>query len=182
MIHVAPGLSSKGYGRAVDLGPSEVCAKEDPARLHQLAGFAAVEQVDTTDLWLATTSSFMRARQRHEEGLRQAEGDEAYEEEQTKKRGLVEGTTADPTPLSRPGEKSLTVTSGRRPIGGPAREASGAQPAPNQRSSRSASKVCFSCACASETSRSWIRGSGAAKKSPSISVALVFPISMKQNP
>ncbi|MCK5412310.1 MAG: hypothetical protein KAJ67_09445 [Gemmatimonadetes bacterium] len=94
MIHVAAGLSSKDYSRAVELGPSEIGALEDPARLHELAGFAEVEQVDTTDRWLATTSSFMKARERHEKGLRLAEGDEAYEEEQAKKRGLVEGMTA----------------------------------------------------------------------------------------
>jgi hypothetical protein len=94
VIHVAPGLSRRYYERAVDLGPSEVGAREDPARLHELTGFAEVRQVDTTDQWLDTTSSFIRARERHEEGLRIAEGDEAYEEEQAKKRGLVEGMTA----------------------------------------------------------------------------------------
>jgi hypothetical protein len=94
VIHVAPGLSSKEYSRAADLGPSEVGAREEPARLHELAGFTGIKQLDTTDQWLATTSSFIKARQRHEQGLRQAEGDEAYEEEQTKKRGLVEGMTA----------------------------------------------------------------------------------------
>jgi hypothetical protein len=94
VIHVAPGLSPRDYERALELGPSEVGAREEPARLHELAGFAEVEQVDTTDLWLGTTSSFIKARERHEEGLRQAEGDEAYEEEQAKKRGLIEGMTA----------------------------------------------------------------------------------------
>jgi hypothetical protein len=94
VIYVAPGLSSGDYARAVELGPSEVGALECPARLHHLAGFAEVEQVDTTDQWLVTTSSFIKARERHEGGLRLAEGDEAYEEEQAKKRGLVEGMTA----------------------------------------------------------------------------------------
>ena len=93
MIHVAPSLSSKDYGRAVDLGPSEVGAREEPARLHELAGFAEIEQVDTTAQWLATTSSFIKARERHEEGLRLVEGDKAYEEEQAKKKGLIEGMT-----------------------------------------------------------------------------------------
>jgi hypothetical protein len=78
VIHVAPGLSSKEYSRAADLGPSEVGAREEPARLHELAGFTGIKQLDTTDQWLATTSSFIKA----------------YEEEQTKKRGLVEGMTA----------------------------------------------------------------------------------------
>jgi hypothetical protein len=93
VIHVASGLSTQDYRKAVELGPSEVGAREDPARLHHLAGLAEVEQVDTTDQWLATTSSFIMARERHEKGLRLAEGDEAYEEEQAKKRGLVEGMT-----------------------------------------------------------------------------------------
>jgi len=94
VIHVAPDLSSRDYSRAVELGPSEVGAREDPAQLHELTGFAEVRQVDTTDQWLDTTSTFIKARERHEEGLRIAEGDEAYEEEQAKKRGLVEGMTA----------------------------------------------------------------------------------------
>ena len=94
MIHVAAGLSSKDYSRAVELGPSEIGSREDPARLHQLAGFAEVEQVDTTDQWLATTSSLIRVRDHHEKGLRLAEGDDAFEQEQAKKRGLVEGMTA----------------------------------------------------------------------------------------
>ncbi len=90
MIHVTPGISQRGYERAVELGPSEVGAREDPGKLHELAGFVEVDQVDTTESWLATTSSFLTARERHEAGLRQVEGDEAYEEEQTKKRGLLE--------------------------------------------------------------------------------------------
>lgn len=94
MIHVAPGLSPRLYERAVELGPSEVGAREEPALLHELAGFAEVEQVDTTAQWLATTSLFIKARENHEKGLRLAEGDEAYEEEQAKKRGLIEGMTA----------------------------------------------------------------------------------------
>jgi hypothetical protein len=94
VIYVAPGLSPRDYDRAVELGPSEVGAREDPGRLHELAGFAGIRQEDTTDQWLATTSSFIRARERHEKGLRLAEGDEGYEEEQAKKRGLVEGMTA----------------------------------------------------------------------------------------
>jgi hypothetical protein len=95
VIHVAPGLSRRCYERAVDLGPSEVAAREDPARLHELTGFAEVRQVDTTDQWLATTSSFIRLRDHHEKGLRLAEGDDAFEEEQAKKRGLVEGMTVE---------------------------------------------------------------------------------------
>jgi len=93
VIHVASDLSSRDYSRAVELGPSEVGAREDPARLHELAGFAEVRQVDTTDQWLATTSSLIRVRDHHERGLRLAEGDDAFEEEQAKKRGLVEGMT-----------------------------------------------------------------------------------------
>jgi len=94
VIHVAPGLAMRDYERAVQLGPSEIGAREDPGPLHELAGFVEVRQIDTTDAWLETTSSFITARERHEEGLRLAEGDQAYEEEQAKKRGLVEGMTA----------------------------------------------------------------------------------------
>lgn len=93
VIHVAPGLAPRDYERALELGPSEIGAREDPGRLHELAGFSGIEQIDTTDQWLATTSSFMKARERHEKGLRLAEGDAAYEAEQAKKRGLVEGMT-----------------------------------------------------------------------------------------
>jgi len=93
VIHVSPDLSSRDYSRAVELGPSEIGALEDPARLHELAGFAEVRQVDTTDQWLATTSSLIQVRDHHERGLRLAEGDDAFEEEQAKKRGLVAGMT-----------------------------------------------------------------------------------------
>ena len=91
VIHVAPGLAMRDYERAVELGPSEIGAREDPGPLHKLAGFVEVRQIDTTDQWLATTSSFIKARERHEKGLRLTEGDQAYEEEQAKKRGLVGG-------------------------------------------------------------------------------------------
>lgn len=94
VIHVASGISSRDYARAVELGPSEVGAQEDPGPLHELADFVEVRQIDTTDQWLDTTSSFIEARERHESGLRLAEGDKAYEEEQAKKRGLVEGMRA----------------------------------------------------------------------------------------
>lgn len=93
VIHVAPGLAPRDYERALELGPGEIGAREDPGRLHELAGFAEVRQIDTTDQWLATTSSFIKARESHEKGLRLAEGNEAYEAEQAKKRGLVEGMT-----------------------------------------------------------------------------------------
>ena len=93
VIHVAPGLSLRDYDRAVELGPSEVGANDGPARLHEAAGFVEVQQIDVTPAFLETTAALIAARERHERALRLAEGDEEYEAEQTKKRGLVEGTT-----------------------------------------------------------------------------------------
>ncbi len=93
VIYVAPGLSSRDYDRAVELGPSEVGATDGPARLHEAAGFVEVQQIDVTPAFLETTAALIAARERHEGALRLAEGDEEYEAEQTKKRGLVEGTT-----------------------------------------------------------------------------------------
>jgi len=93
VIHAAPGLSSRAYRRAVELGPSEVGDRQDPVTLHEAARFSEVDNVDVTDTFLSTCSSFIQVRERYEDELRLAEGDDEYKEQQEKKRGLVEGIT-----------------------------------------------------------------------------------------
>ncbi len=75
------------------LGPSEVGDRQDPVTLHEAARFSEVDNVDVTDTFLSTCSSFIQVRERYEDELRLAEGDDEYEEQQEKKRGLVEGIT-----------------------------------------------------------------------------------------
>jgi len=58
-----------------------------------MARFSEVEQIDVTDTFLSTCSSLIRVRERCESELRLAEGDVEFEEQQEKKRGLVEGIT-----------------------------------------------------------------------------------------
>ena len=94
VIHATPGLSSRDYRRAVELGPSEVGDHQDPVPLHEAAQFSEVEDVDVTDTFLSTCSSFLHVRERYADELRLAEGNDEYEEEQEKKRGLVEGITS----------------------------------------------------------------------------------------
>jgi hypothetical protein len=93
MIHAAPGLSSRDYRRAVELGPSEVGDRQDPVPLHETARFSEVERIDVTETFLSTCSSFLEVRERYEDELRLAEGNDEFEEQQEKKRGLVEGIT-----------------------------------------------------------------------------------------
>ena len=94
VIHATPGLSSRDYRRAIELGPSEVADPRDPVPLHETARFLEVERVDVTDTLLSTCSSLIQARERYEDELRLAEGDDEFEEQQEKKRGLVEGITS----------------------------------------------------------------------------------------
>ncbi len=50
------------------------------------AGFTAIEQRDDTDEYRATQLRWMTASERYEEALRQAMGDDAYEERRTTRR------------------------------------------------------------------------------------------------
>lgn len=94
VIHAAPGLSPREYRRAVELGPSEVGDRLDPAGQHEKARFRDIELVDVTDTLLRTCSSLIRVRGRHEDELRRAEGDDEFEEQQASSKDLVRGITA----------------------------------------------------------------------------------------
>ena len=61
--------------------------------LHKTARFSEVEQIDVTDTFLSTCSSFIQVRERYEDELRLAQGNDEFEEQQETKRGLVEGIT-----------------------------------------------------------------------------------------
>ena len=93
-IHITPGLSSEDHARAIELGPTEVEAECDVVTLLERVGFEAVQQVDVTATLLKTCTAFIASRNRHESGLREAEGDEEFEDEQAKQRDYIEAMEA----------------------------------------------------------------------------------------
>jgi hypothetical protein len=85
VIHTPDGLSQRDQRRASELGPSEVAAEASPGGLAEATGFSLILQEDVT---------LLRARGELEDALRIAEGHEAFEEEQQKKRWMLEGIDA----------------------------------------------------------------------------------------
>lgn len=94
VIHVAPGLSARAYRRAVELGPAEMGSRRDSPDLLRTARFSNVEQVEVTETLRSTCSALLDSRERHAVALRVAEGEDEFEDEQRKKRGLLEGISA----------------------------------------------------------------------------------------
>lgn len=90
-IHARAGLSPDEEALAVELGPSQVIASDTPEGLLVSAGFVDVEALDVTDTFLETCQAIHRARGEREAELRREEGDEAYGQEQEKKRKMVVG-------------------------------------------------------------------------------------------
>ena len=90
-IHTTPSLSTNDYQKAISLGPSEVGSKLDLQLLAELSGFSEIVQINVTDNFLHTCRSLIAARERRAAELRLEEGDGPYEEEETKKRKVVEG-------------------------------------------------------------------------------------------
>ncbi len=91
VIHTPDGLSSGDKQRASELGPSDVCAEAPPEGLMRSAGFSVIRQEDVTAGFRTICHAILRARSKLEDALRVEEGPEAYEEEQQKKRTMLEG-------------------------------------------------------------------------------------------
>jgi hypothetical protein len=94
VIHTPDGLSQRDQRRASELGPSEVAAEASPGGLAEATGFSLILQEDVTAGFRTTCEALLRARGELEDALRIAEGHEAFEEEQQKKRWMLEGIDA----------------------------------------------------------------------------------------
>ena len=90
-IHMSPCLSAEDERRAVELGPAMGASNEPLPDLLRSAGFVEVVEVDRTEAFAQTCASILRIRGELQVGLRSEEGDEAFEEELTKKRNMLEG-------------------------------------------------------------------------------------------
>ncbi len=91
LIHTPSGLSPSAELRASELGPAEVTAAASPDELARSVGFSVIVQDDVTAAFSDTCGAILRAREQFEAALRAAESDAAYDEEQTKKRNMLEG-------------------------------------------------------------------------------------------
>lgn len=76
---------------AAELGPSDVRADRAHRELFRSVGFTIVEEEDATSPFQATCEAILRARVELEHELRTEEGDALFEEEQRKKRHMLEG-------------------------------------------------------------------------------------------
>ncbi len=95
IIHTPPGLTPAQEQEALDLGPSAVGADGSPADMATEAGFREVGVEDVTDTFLATLDRVISARLSYEARLRELEGDQVFEDEQSegegKRRGVLSG-------------------------------------------------------------------------------------------
>ena len=94
IIHTPGGLNAEDEERAAELGPSFVAASASPGELAHLAGFLLIHEEDVSTEFRTTAKALLQARGELEEVLRAEEGDDVYEEEQRKKRGMLEGLDA----------------------------------------------------------------------------------------
>ncbi len=91
VIHTPKGLSATAQRRANELGPSATAAAASPDDLARSVGFSVILVEDVTPLFRTTCEAILRARGEVEDELRVAEGPHAFEEEQQKKRRMLEG-------------------------------------------------------------------------------------------
>lgn len=91
VIHTPANVTGADRNRAIELGPSEVIASAPPEELARSAGFVKVMRRDLTAVFQDTCASIVKNWALAEAALREAEGDEFYEEELAKKRGILEG-------------------------------------------------------------------------------------------
>jgi len=94
IIHTPDHLNAEDQERAAELGPSFVTASASPTELAQSAGFLVVHEEDVSTDFRSTAEALLHTRTELEEVLREEEGDDAYEEEQQKKRDMIEGIDA----------------------------------------------------------------------------------------
>lgn len=93
MIHAADGLTDDEGARLLSLVRSEFSAAS-PVDLMRAVGFAVVHDVDVTAQFRATAAEILQARCASETALRAREGNQVYDEEQAKKRGIIEAIDA----------------------------------------------------------------------------------------
>ena len=91
LIHTTPGLSDAEEELACELGPSSVSGASSPHALFVEAGFEPVTSEDLTEEFRQTCSALGSARDTLEVELREAEGDEIYEEERRKEVDMRRG-------------------------------------------------------------------------------------------
>ena len=91
VIHTPLGLSRAREALAVEWGPPAVRADALPSDLARAGGFVVSRTEDVTDAFLKTCDRIIDARRSHEAALRDRYGDDAFEEEQTKKQNIREG-------------------------------------------------------------------------------------------
>mgnify|MGYP001609469503 CR=1 FL=1 len=95
VIHTPPGLGARTKASARRHGPRFVNSRSDYASMLRTAGFAHVREVDVTREFGRMNLRWLRARLRHEAGMRRAAGDQYTEERiadvRTQARGINTG-------------------------------------------------------------------------------------------
>ena len=91
LIHTTPGLSDAEEELACELGPSSVSGASSPHALFKEAGLELVTCEDLTEDFRKTCRALGSARDALEVELREAEGDEIYEEERRKEVDMRRG-------------------------------------------------------------------------------------------
>jgi hypothetical protein len=94
VIHTPDDLSAEDQERATEFGPSFVTASASPAELAASVGFEVVYQEDVSADFRTIADSLFKARAEVEGVLRAEEGDDVYEDEQQRRRGMVDGVDA----------------------------------------------------------------------------------------
>jgi hypothetical protein len=93
-IELPPELSATKRRRAISIGPPAVTVRTTYPSLLRSAGFIATDAVDLTAEYLATQRRWLAATLRHEDGLRDALGDDAVQEGIERRRGTVDAIEA----------------------------------------------------------------------------------------
>jgi hypothetical protein len=94
-IFVPSGLSERDYQQALRAGPSAVSSgRREHVEMLTAAGFADVQEIDLTAEFLITTSAWFEGRERRAKELREAEGEELFEERQRDSAMQLEGIEA----------------------------------------------------------------------------------------
>ena len=89
-IELPPELSAAERRRAISIGPPAVTLRTSYAGLLRSAGFVEIDAVDLTAEYLATQRRWLAATLRHEDGLRDALGDDVVSEGIERRRRTVE--------------------------------------------------------------------------------------------
>jgi hypothetical protein len=94
-IHAPPDLDASGRRRAYRLGPRMVNGRGSYVSLLERAGFRDVRETDITREFLRISRGWYRSRERHQDELRAALGDERVREMERDSRLNIEGIRVD---------------------------------------------------------------------------------------